>query len=139
MIETMEISVLDLGFTQGASDSSVLEASTVHGLALCPLELGPHLRLQPEGFLDRPPSKHCAPPNSITIASEPLTEDDDFPKGFYVRRIEGTLWLRGYCSSPEHIRGPEGPSCLLLRPLTVPRSIIHPRERMLNCESADGR
>jgi len=40
---------------------------------------------------------------AITIASEPLTQDDDFPKGFYVRRIKGALWLRGYRAGAAHI------------------------------------
>jgi hypothetical protein len=110
-LETVELSVLDLGFDRGATTAAILKAATAFGLALCPLELGPHLRLQyadqPEGFLGFPPSKHCAPPGSITIASEPLTDDHDFPKGFYLRRIEGTLWLKAFCASPEHVRAPE--------------------------------
>jgi hypothetical protein len=110
-LETVELSVLDLGFAQGATAAAILKAATARGLALCPLELGPHLRLQnkdqPEGSTGFPPTKHCAPPGSITIASEPLAEDDDFPKGFYLRRIEGTLWLKAYCASPEHVRAPE--------------------------------
>ena len=40
---------------------------------------------------------------AITIASAILTEDDHFPKGFYLRRIKGVLWLRGYRSRPQHI------------------------------------
>jgi hypothetical protein len=76
------------------------------GLLLCPLELGPHLRLQfldqPEGHVGHARSKHCAPPGSITIASPHLTDDDDTPKGFYLRCISGTLWLRGYRSGPGH-------------------------------------
>jgi hypothetical protein len=109
--ETVEVSVLNLGYAQGATISRIHEAATALGLALCPLELGPHLRLQyldqPEGCRDHPPSSHRAPPGSITIASQQLTEDHDFPKGFYLRRIKGTLWLRGYHSGPEHIWQPE--------------------------------
>jgi hypothetical protein len=61
---------------------------------------------QPEGYWDQPVRHHQAPSGSITIASEPLSEDDDFPKGFYLRRIKGVLWLRGYRSGAEHIWEP---------------------------------
>jgi hypothetical protein len=41
------------------------------------------------------------------VISTELTEDHDVPKGFYLRRIEGALWLRGYRSGPEHVWSPE--------------------------------
>lgn len=44
---------------------------------------------QPEGYSGHPIQQHRAPVGSITIASEILTEDEDFPKGFYLRRING--------------------------------------------------
>ena len=107
VFETVEISVLDLGYEQGATVAQVHERSAQLGLSLCPLELAPHLRLQyldqPEGDWGHPPSQHRAPPGSITVASAPLGEDDNLPKGFYLRRIKGVLWLRGYRSRAEHI------------------------------------
>jgi hypothetical protein len=111
LFETVEISVDDLGFPQGAAMAEIHARAAELGLALCPLELGPHLRLQfldqPEGCKGFPPSQHRAPPGSIIVASRQLSEDDDIPKGFYVRRINGVLWLRGYRSGPEHIYSPE--------------------------------
>ncbi|MGZ6316488.1 MAG: helicase [Anaerolineales bacterium] len=108
---TVELSVHNLGYPQGATISEIYERVTTLGLSLCPIELGPHLRLQyldqPEGFWGKPSSQHRAPPGSITIASEPLREEDDFPKGLYLRRIKGVPWLRGYQSGPEHIWGPD--------------------------------
>jgi len=41
------------------------------------------------------------------VASAPLAQDDETPKGFYLRRIEGVLWLRGYRSWPGHIWSPQ--------------------------------
>jgi hypothetical protein len=80
--------------------------AATHGLSLCPLELGLHLRLQyrdqPEGQIDKPGHPQHAPYGSITVVSEPLSTDDDLPKGFYLRGIAGVLWLRGYRSTPEH-------------------------------------
>ena len=104
---TVELSVLDLGFPSGANISDIHDKAAEIGLHPPPIELAPHLRLQyidqPEGFLGFPITKHCAPPGAITVTSEPLSEDEDFPKGFYLRRIDGVLWLRGYKSGPEHI------------------------------------
>lgn len=106
-LSTVELSVLDLGFPGGAYISDIHEKAAGMGLRPPPIELAPHLRLQyidqPEGFLGFPITKHRAPPGAITVASEPLSEDEDFPKGFYLRRIDGVLWLRGYKSKPDHI------------------------------------
>lgn len=111
LIEIAELSVASLGFRDGATFDQIVQQAEAAGLSLCPLELGPHFRLQytaqPEGSLGRPPSQHRAPPGSITVASEPLADDDGIPKGFYLRRIEGVLWLRGYRSSPDHNWSPE--------------------------------
>jgi hypothetical protein len=110
-LATVELSVHDLGFPQGATLSDVFAGARRVGLRLCPLELGPHLRLQlldqAEGFVGQPVWRHRAPPGSITIASEALSDDDEFPKGFYLRRIQGTPWLRGYRCGPEHVWDPE--------------------------------
>ncbi len=108
--QTVEISVCNLGYAQGATMTQIHERSAELGLTLCPLELGPHFRLQyldqPEGHWGHPPSQNRAPPGSITVASPQLT-DDDLPKGFYLRRIEGVLWLRGYHSGTEHLWSPD--------------------------------
>ena len=110
-LATVELSVRDLGFPEGATLSEILAGAQRVGLRPGPLELGPHLRLQlldqPEGFSGQPVWKHRAPPGSITIASEPLSDDDEFPKGFYLRRIEGTPWLRGYRCGPGHVWDPD--------------------------------
>jgi hypothetical protein len=58
---------------------------------------------QPEGSIGHPPSQHRAPPGSLTVASREFDVDENVPKGFYLRRVEGVLWLRGYCSGPDHM------------------------------------
>lgn len=109
-LKTVELTVKDLGFPNGASITQIFKQAISLGLELCPLELGPHLRLnyldQPEGFTGDH-SKNQAPTGSITIASEILAEEDDFPKGFYLRRINGVLWLRGYIADDLHIWNPD--------------------------------
>ncbi len=107
--EIVELSVADLGFSRGVSgigqNAKTGLGHLVWHYAL--FELAPHLRLQyldqPEGYIGYPPSEHRAPPGSLTVASRELASDDEIPKGFYLRRIEGVLWLRGYCSGPDHV------------------------------------
>ncbi|MGG0738851.1 helicase [Niallia taxi] len=105
-LKTVEIAVSNLGLPNGATTPEILHKATELGLHICPLELGPYLRLS---YLDQPEDAtntskvHQVPTGSITVASEPLTEDDEFPKGFYLRKIDGKLWLRGYIADNFHI------------------------------------
>ncbi|MCV2357473.1 hypothetical protein LNV08_00630 [Paucibacter sp. TC2R-5] len=105
------LSLADLGLPAGAHYSEVLAVAAAAGLQPCPAELGPHMRLQLlEQLEDRTADTQAergAPRGSITVASMPLKEDDDFPKGLYLRRLDGCLWLRGYRSWSGHIWRPE--------------------------------
>ncbi len=106
-IEIACLSVADLGFPEGATYDQLIARALNWGLVECPIELGPHLRLQftdqPEGSVGFPATKHRAPPGSITVASSPLDGLDETPKGFYLRRINGALCLRGYWSSSDNL------------------------------------
>jgi hypothetical protein len=111
VVEITALSVADLGFGEGATYGQVIARALELGLTECPLELGPHLRIQ---FLDQPdgadgmPLTHGrAPPGSITVASPPLDDGDETAKGFYLRRVDAVLWLRGYWSWSGHIWSPE--------------------------------
>jgi len=108
---TVELTVGGLGFSQGATSGEIHERALELGLELCPLEVGPHLRLvyldQPEGSFRSPVRQHKAPFGSITIASKPLDDDPATPKGFYLRRIDGVLWLRGYTSEKTFVWNPD--------------------------------
>ncbi len=110
-VSAVELRVRDLGFPEGATIPQVFIKADQVGLKLCPPELGPYLRLeyldQPEGHSGKPSWRRRAPYGSITIASEILSEDVDFPKGFYLRRIEGVLWLRGYVADYLHVLEPD--------------------------------
>ncbi len=110
-VEIAALSVAELGFGEGATYGQLIARAFELGLTECPLELGPHLRVQ---FLDQPdstdgtPLTHGrAPPGSITVASSPLDDGDETAKGFYLRRVDTVLWLRGYWSWPGHIWTPE--------------------------------
>ncbi len=108
---TVEITVGELGFAHGATLAEIFEKAGMMGLDLCPAELGPYMRLQypdqPEGFLGKPVTQNRAPYGSLTIASPILSEEDDFPKGFYLRKMAGVLWLRGYRASMDFVWNPE--------------------------------
>lgn len=111
LVDVVELSVASLGLGSGGMFDHIVERAAAVGLRLCPLELGPYLRLQyanqPEGCIGYPASQHRAPPGSITVASAPLADDEETPKGFYLRRIEGVLWLRAYRSWSGHVWSPE--------------------------------
>lgn len=105
-LKTVELSIRNLGFPDGATMPQIFKRASELGLDLCPLEAGPHLRLdyldQPEGNKGHLPQRQ-APTGSITIASEIVNEDHNFPKGFYLRKINGVLWLRGYIADYLHV------------------------------------
>jgi hypothetical protein len=110
-LRVVVVSVRDLVFPHGAGIQAIQKSALERKLSLCPMELAPHFRLQyrdqPEGFIGHPTTQQKAPPGSITVACAPIDSDDKFPKGFYLRCIEGTLWLRGYCSDNEHLWDPD--------------------------------
>ena len=47
--------------------------------------------------------KNEAPTGSVTIASHLISDEESFPKGFYVRKVDGVLWLRGYVADNLHV------------------------------------
>jgi hypothetical protein len=88
-----------LGLEAGGSLSAVLAAVEDAGYLLCPPDTGPYLRLalgEQAGSQDPTLRVGRAPEGSLTISSAPLSSDDEFPKGFYLRVVEGVRWLRGY-------------------------------------------
>lgn len=110
-LKIVELSVREIGFPDGATMPELYKQANQLGLELCPLELGPYLRLeyldQAEGKSGNTLQQNQAPSGSITIASEIVSDDDDFPKGFYLRKIDGVLWLRGYLADDLHIWNPD--------------------------------
>ena len=107
IIEVVQTTIGELGLPHGGVLANVIDAAEARGLALCPLELGSHLRLalpdQEEGAVGFEATEHKAPPGSITVVDYRPRDDEGEYRGFYLRRIEGTLWLRGYTSWAGHI------------------------------------
>ena len=110
-VEIVELSVRDLGFPNGATLPEIYKQANELGLQLCPPDLGPYLRLeyvdQVEGNSGNLSQKNEAPSGSVTIASEIISDEESFPKGFYVRKVDGVLWLRGYVADNLHVWNPD--------------------------------
>ena len=87
-----DVTVAELGLVNPTSAALFDRARSV-GLELCPLELAPRLRLQ---FLEQTEGPY------LTIASRKLRDDEAYPNGFYLRKIDGELWLRGYTATSEY-------------------------------------
>jgi hypothetical protein len=113
------VSVKDLGLSEGGTFEQITAIAEQRGLALCPLELGPRLRLafmnQQQGSIGNVSTQNCAPPGSVTVASKPISTEDEVPKGFYLRVIEGTPWLRGYRSWSGHVWSPQDVLAFVVR------------------------
>lgn len=110
-VKTIELTVGNLDFSEGASTVQIFDKAKELDLKLCPLELAPYLRLalmdQKEKHTDNFSKQKQAPSGSITIASEPISTNENFPKGFYIRRLNDKLWLRGYIADDLHIWNPD--------------------------------
>lgn len=93
------VSLHDLGLTAGGSLPVIFERAASLGYGLCPLEAAPHLRLAPV---------RQTAGSYLTVASaRPRPTDPDFPAGFYLRRLEDGLWLRGYRTDGDWIWPPD--------------------------------
>ena len=93
-------SLQETGLETGATLNEIFRHIETSGLKPCSPETGAFLRLQ---WKEQPQSRnsvlsgtHSAPDSAVTVLSELLEEDDAFPKGLYLRNVDGSLWLRGY-------------------------------------------
>ena len=109
---TVELcSLRSLGFENGAVYADIFSRVRKLGLRPCQPNIGLFLRLS---YMDQDQSKNCilsgthrAPEGAVTVLSEFLEEDDNFPKGLYLRNVGGTLWLRGYICEKTYAWSPE--------------------------------
>lgn len=97
-------SLEELGLERGATLDELFRHIKGTQFSPCPPDTGFFLRL---AWTDQPQSQnsiltgtHSSPNRAVTVLSEMLETDDAFPKGLYLRRVDGNLWLRGYvCDS----------------------------------------
>lgn len=106
----VERTVHQLGLATGGTQSQVLEAAREHGFQPCPVISGPFLRLATMDQRNAPDSVLSAgraPTGAIHVAAEPLSADEAYPKGFYLRVVDDEVWLRGYRCDDTYEWGPE--------------------------------
>ena len=78
-------------------------------MTVCPPDAGPYLRLALQSQADAPDrvlSGGRSPAGALKVASAPLSEDANFPKGFYLRVVDGQRWLRGFRCDDEYLFSP---------------------------------
>ena len=104
------ISLEELGPESGASLDELFRHIQGTQFTPCPPDAGFFLRL---AWTDQPQSQnsvltgtHSSPDQAVTVLSEMLERDDAFPRGLYLRKADGSLWLRGYvCDSAYRFPG----------------------------------
>lgn len=128
-VEIVDRTPADLGLPNGAVLSQIFAAAHDRGLFLCPAATGPYLRLlltQQDSAPDSVMSNGRAPSGSITVASAPLDADDEYPKGFYLRVVDGVRWLRGYICDDLHLWSPNDRLAFRIADLDVQSTVGHP-------------
>lgn len=98
-LHLVQRSVGQLNFPDGATQPQAFAAARQQGLQLCPVVTGPYLRLALTEQRNAPDSVLSAgrpPSGAVHVASPPVSQDVDHPKGFYLRVVDGQAWLRGY-------------------------------------------
>ncbi|MDQ1097603.1 MULTISPECIES: hypothetical protein [Chryseobacterium] len=107
-ISIAELTLHDLGLKDGGNFKQIEEAVQLSGYSYCPLEAAPYIRMHYRSQkIAQPKTESGHPPDSILIFSKPMLHSDDFPKGFYLRNIEGILWLRAYIASDDYFWEPD--------------------------------
>lgn len=110
-VRVVIVSLRELGFQTGATLNEILARVPSLGFRPCRPDMGLYLRL---ALSDQSKSRnavltgqHRSPDGAITVLSEPPEADDAFPKGLYLRNVEGTLWLRGYVCDASYRWSPD--------------------------------
>ena len=113
-------SLRELGLENGGQYAEIFAKVAERGLSPCRPSTGLFLRLayseQVESRNSVLSGTHHAPEGAVTVLSEFLEKDDNFPKGLYLRNVDGTLWLRGYLCDETYHWSPEDVFALEKRP-----------------------
>lgn len=99
-------SLREIGLENGATLHEIFQQIRHTHLKPCPANTGLFLRLiwknQPQSHNSILSGTHCSPEQAVVVLSEPFEADDAFPKGLYLRNVDGRLWLRGYVCDSEY-------------------------------------
>jgi len=93
-VELVRVTPQDIGFQNGAYRKDMYTRALELGLQLCPLEVGPQLRLQ---YADQPKRE------SLQIGMEPQVDSEEHESEFRVVHspMGGPLWLVGDHKHPD--------------------------------------
>lgn len=97
--------VAGLGLGRGGTLAQVHDALPP-GLAPCPLDLGPYLRLAHAHQPDAPDSLLSAgrsPTAALHVLGPPQSQDPTYPRGYYLRAVDGVPWLRGFRCDDDYV------------------------------------
>lgn len=98
-VDLVVLSVADLGFKEGARYSQICEKAVEMGLALCPAEVGPALRL---AYTDQPRGEW------VVIAMKAITDSHRGLLVFYLEHVRVELWLSGNLGRPDDFWSSDG-------------------------------
>lgn len=110
-IKLVMCSLAELGLTNGAVFEEIVTKANACGLCMCHASTGIFLRLS---YISQVESKdsvlcgtHRSPEGAVVVLSELLEQDDAFPRGLYLRNVDGQLWLRGYVCDKTYAWAPD--------------------------------
>ena len=103
-------SLREIGLENGGTLNEIFRQIEKSGFKPCPANTGLFLRFawknQPQSQNSVLSGTHGSPDQAAVVLSEPIETDDAFPKGLYLRNVDGRLWLRGYvCDSAYRFSG----------------------------------
>ena len=103
-------SLREIGLENGGTLNEIFRQIEKSGFKPCPINTGLFLRLawknQPQSQNSVLSGTHGSPDQAVVVLSEPIETEDAFPKGLYLRNVDGRLWLRGYvCDSAYRFSG----------------------------------
>ena len=98
------VSLGEIGLENGATWNEIFHHIEKCGFKPCPPNTGLFLRIawdnQPRSQNSVLTGMHGTPEQAVVVFSEQMEAEDAFPKGLYLRNVDGRLWLRGYvCDS----------------------------------------
>lgn len=95
----------EIGLENGATLNEISQRIEILGFKPCPANAGLFLRFewknQPKSQNTLLSGTHRSPEQAVVVFSNPIEKCDTFPKGLYLRNVEGRLWLRGYVCDSE--------------------------------------
>ncbi len=93
-------SLREIGLENGATLNEIFQQIEKTCFKACATNTGLFLRFtwknQPQSQNSILSGTHCSPEQAVVVLSEIIERDDAFPKGLYLRNVDGRLWLRGY-------------------------------------------